>query len=179
METLVRFSDGIERAIVLIGRIAAWFGVALILITVFDVVSRKFFVLGSTRLQELEWHFHTVLFMLCLGFCYLRDGHVRIDLVREQLPVRVRWWIEVVGCLLFLLPYCALILWFSVDFVWNSYIGHETSNSATGLGARWIIKMTLPAGFVLLALAGLVQLARTLVKLFGPAELRDRVAGAR
>ena len=179
MDTLVRWCDGLERAVVLIGKIAAWFGVALILITVFDVVSRKYFVLGSTKLQELEWHFHTVLFMLCLGFCYLRDGHVRIDLVREQLPLRVRWWIEVFGCLLFLLPYCALILWFSVDFVWDSYIGHETSNSATGLGERWIIKMTLPVGFVLLALAGLVQLTRSLLKLFGPAELRDRLAGAR
>lgn len=179
MDTLVRCCDGLERAVVLIGRIAAWFGVALILITVFDVVSRRFFVLGSTKLQELEWHFHTVLFMLCLGFCYLRDGHVRIDLVRERLPLRVRWWIEVFGCLLFLLPYCALVLWFSVDFVWDSYIGHEASNSATGLGERWIIKMTLPVGFVLLTLAGLVQLARALLKLFGPAALRDRLAGAR
>ena len=35
--------------------------------------------LGSTRLQELEWQLHTVLFTMWLGYAYLKNAHVRID----------------------------------------------------------------------------------------------------
>ena len=70
--------------IVEIGKIAAWAGLALILVTIFDVITRRFFVLGSTKLQEAEWHLHTILFVFCLGYAYMKDAHVRIDDAHER-----------------------------------------------------------------------------------------------
>lgn len=175
MELLVRVSDGLDRIITKIGKVAAWAGLALILVTIFDVVTRRFFVLGSTKLQELEWHFHTILFAFCLGYAYLKDAHVRIDLVRENLKERTQWWIEVFGCLFFLLPFCGLVIWFGIDFVERAYSTNEVSASATGLTHRWIIKSAIPLGFALLALAGITILLRKIVELFGPEELRHKV----
>ncbi len=175
METLTRISDRFDKWIVLIGRIAAWSGVLLIAVTIFDVVTRRFLVLGSTKLQELEWHFHVVLFVFCIGYAYLKDAHVRIDLVRERLSERTQWWIELLGCLLFLIPYCALVIYFSYDFTVRSFATQEISASATGLTHRWIIKSAIPIGFTLLALSGLVVVFRKLVELFGPPELREKV----
>jgi len=175
METLTKISDQLDKWIVRVGRIAAWAGVALIAITIFDVVTRRFLVLGSTKLQELEWHFHAVLFALCIGYAYLKDSHVRIDLVRERLSERTQWWIELLGCLLFLLPYCALVVYFSYDFTVRSFATQEISASATGLTHRWIIKAVIPIGFSLLALSGLVVVFRKLVELFGPPDLREKV----
>lgn len=175
MELLVRVSEGLDRVIVKIGKIAAWAGLALIAVTIFDVVTRRFLVLGSTKLQELEWHFHVILFAFCLGYAYLKDAHVRIDLVREKLSERTQWWIEVAGCVLFLIPYCGLIVWFGIDFVERSYATSEISASATGLTHRWIIKTTIPIGFAILGLAGFAVLLRKLVELFGPEELRRKV----
>ncbi len=143
MDPLIRISDHLDRWITRVGRVAAWAGVALITITVFDVVTRRFFVLGSTKLQELEWHFHVVLFAFCLGFACLKDAHVRIDLVRENLSKRIQWWIELLGCMLFLLPYCALVVYFSFDFTERSFKLDEVSASATGLTHRWIIKSAI------------------------------------
>jgi TRAP-type mannitol/chloroaromatic compound transport system permease small subunit len=177
MELLVRVSESLDRVIVKIGKIAAWAGLALIAVTIFDVVTRRFLVLGSTKLQELEWHFHVILFAFCLGYAYLKDAHVRIDLVRERLNERAQWWIEVAGCLLFLIPYCGLIVWFGIDFVERSYATSEVSASATGLTHRWIIKAAIPIGFAILGLAGFTVLLRKLVELFGPEELRRRVQG--
>ena len=175
MELLMRVSEGLDRIIVKVGKIAAWAGLFLILVTVFDVVTRRFFVLGSTKLQELEWHFHTILFAFCLGFAYLKDAHVRIDLVRESLSERTQWWIELAGCLLFLIPYCALVIHFSIEYTYKSFATSEVSASATGLTHRWIIKSAIPLGFTFLALSGVAVVLRKIVELFGPEQLRQKV----
>ena len=175
MEFLVRCSEAIDGLLTRIAKVAAWAGVALIAVTIFDVITRRFFVLGSTKLQELEWHFHVILFGFLLGYAYLKDAHVRIDLLRERLPERAQWWIELLGCLLFLIPYCALVVYFSLDFVHRSFVDNEVSSAATGLSHRWIIKSVLPIGFTLLGLSGLVIVLRKLVELFGPPDLRARV----
>lgn len=175
MELLTRVSEGLDRVIIKIGKVAAWAGLALILVTIFDVVTRRFFVLGSTKLQELEWHFHVILFAFCLGYAYLKDAHVRIDLVRERLGERAQWWIEIVGCVVFLLPFCVLVVWYGIDFTERSFATSEISASATGLTHRWIIKSAIPIGFTLLALAGIAILLRKIVELFGPEDLRRRV----
>jgi TRAP-type mannitol/chloroaromatic compound transport system permease small subunit len=174
MEALIKISNALDAAINWIARVAAWAGVLLISVTIFDVVTRRFLVLGSTKLQEAEWHLHTILFVLLLGCAYLRDSHVRIDLIRERLSERAQWWIELLGCLFFLLPFCALVVYFSVDFTVRSYETHEISSSATGLSHRWIIKSFIPIGFTVLGLAGVTVLLRKLVELFGPSELRHR-----
>jgi len=172
---LIRISDGIDQLLARIAKIAAWAGVILIGTTIFDVITRRFLVLGSTKLQEFEWHMHVVLFGLLIGYTYLKDAHVRIDLVRERFGERTQWWIELLGCLLFLLPYCALVIYFSVDYTHRSFIENEISGSATGLTHRWIIKSIIPIGFSLLGLAGIAVVFRKLVELFGPPELRRRV----
>ena len=126
-------------------------------------------------LQEAEWHAHVILFTLLIGYTYIKDAHVRIDLVRERLSERTQWWIELLGCLLFLIPYCVLVVYFSYDFTVRSYINQEISSSATGLTHRWIIKSFLPIGFALLGLAGIAVLFRKIVELFGPPDLREQV----
>ena len=175
MEYLTKISDTLDLAISKIAKVAAWAGVLLIAVTIFDVVTRRFFVLGSTKLQELEWHFHVVLFAFLIGWAYLKDSHVRIDLVRERLSERAQWWIELLGVFLFLLPYCALVIYFTYDFTVRSFDTNEISASATGLTHRWIIKSAIPIGFGLLALAGIAVALRKIVELFGPPDLRARV----
>lgn len=176
MKHLIRISDIFDRFISRIGKLAAWATLLLMATIVFDVVTRRFLVLGSTRLQEFEWHVHTVLFAFCLGFAYLANAHVRIDLVRERLSKRTQWWIELVGIVLFLFPYCVLVIYFGYDFTMRSFFQHEASASATGLPYRWIIKSAIPIGFSLLLLSGVAVLLRKIVELFGPPHLTAEVA---
>ena len=175
MVRLVKISNAIDRLLTRIAKVAGWAAVALMAITVFDVITRRFFVLGSTKLQELEWHFHTILFMFALGYAYIKDAHVRIDLVRERLSERAQWWLELLGCLFFLIPYCLLVTYFSYDFWERSFLQGEGSSSATGLPYRWAIKTALPLGFALLGLAGIAVALRKFVELFGPPNLRQTV----
>ena len=175
MRALVRLADILDAIVTWAGRIGAWASIPLIGIIIFDVVTRRFLVLGSTKLQEGEWHIHAVLFLLCIGITYIKDAHVRIDLVRENLNLRTQRWIELIGCLIFLIPYCMIVLYFALDFVDRSWSINEASDSATGLPYRWAIKAFLPIGFFLMLLAGITVALRKFIELFGPPDLRELV----
>ncbi len=180
---MIRLAERLDRFVCACGRLAAWAGVALVLVTIFDVVTREFTQsplpvlrafsewqqarFGSTVLQELEWHLHTLLFMLCLGWAYAAGAHVRIDVVRERLSDRTRDWIEAAGIVLFLLPFTGLVLWYGIDFAGVSFSQGEASASGAGLGHRWIIKAVLPLGLALLLLAGASRLIACIARLSG------------
>ncbi|MCG8506239.1 MAG: TRAP transporter small permease subunit [Sphingomonadales bacterium] len=178
MRAALRLAEALSRVVTAIGRVAAWLAVAMMIVILTDVILRRYFVIGSTKLQELEWHLHGVLFLFCLGFAYVKGAHVRIELVRERLSAEARAWLELAGTLLFLLPYCAAILYFGFDYAEMAYRNQEVSASLTGLGARWAIKSTLVVGFALLGLAGVAAALKAAVFLFGPAELAGRTGYA-
>ncbi len=171
MRTALRFARALERLVTVVGRTFAWLSVPLAAVIVFDVITRRFFVLGSTKLQELEWHLHAALFLMLLGYAYLKDAHVRIDILRERMSPRTKAWVEVIGCLLFLIPYSMLIVYYSVNFWERSFALDESSAATTGIPHRWIIKAAMPLGFALLFLAGLSVLLNRLHYLLGDPEL--------
>ena len=175
MKFLVKLSHALDALTTKIGQLGAWLFLPLMGLIIFDVITRRFFVLGSTKLQEAEWHVHTMLFCMVLGYAYLKDVHVRIDLVRENLSRRKRQWIELVGGLLFLIPYCSVVVYFGYDFVSRSFFQNEISSATTGLTHRWMIKAFIPLAFTLLGVAGVCVMLRKIVRLFGPDDLRREI----
>lgn len=173
MKFILRTSNVIDRVVSTVGMTAAWLSILLIVVIVFDVVTRRFLVLGSTKLQELEWHLHAILFFLCIGWAYIKNAHVRIELVHERLSRRTQLWIELLGCLLFLIPYCLIVFYHGADWWERSWATGEVSDSATGLPYRWAIKAVLPTGFVFIFLGAVTVLLRKVVELFGPPDLAE------
>jgi TRAP-type mannitol/chloroaromatic compound transport system permease small subunit len=176
MDRLLSASRSIERLLHAISMAAGWLFVVCTLVIVFDVLSRKFGFqlpgMGSTRLQELEWHLHTALFSFWLGTAYVKNAHVRIDIIVSGQPARTQAWIEFLGVLIFALPYCLVAIYFSYDFTRVAWEFNEYSDSATGLPWRWIPKGIITAGLVLL-LASVISVGfRLIVKLWGPRELQ-------
>ncbi len=163
MLNLIRISDSLEAIVQRIGKAAAWLMIALMLVIVTDVLLRRWLIIGSTKLQELEWHLHGALFLLTIGWAYTKDAHVRIELFHGKFKARTKAWLELWGCLLFLIPYVIAIVYFGNDYAQISYTYSETSASPTGLPARWVIKYIMVFGFVLLGLAGISRLLKSLV----------------
>lgn len=178
MALLLRFSEMVEAVLGFVARLFAWAFIACMVVIVFDVITRKFGFqlpgLGSTRLQELEWQIHAVLFTTWLGFAYLRNSHVRIDVFVAGLSFRKRVWIELFGCLLFAIPYLIIALPHAQDFFMTSFLQNESSDSPTGLPYRWIVKFFVYAGLWGVLLAVLSVIARCIVVLFGSPELARR-----
>ncbi len=168
VNALKKFADRLGRFVTFIGKIGAWAAVAMIFVILTDVILRRYFVIGSAKLQELEWHLHGILFLMTLGWAYLAGAHVRIELLRDKWSPRTKAWVELVGIFLFLLPFTATAIYFGIDYVAMAYSNSEVSASLTGLGYRWIIKSALVAGLGLLFLAGISNALLLLLYLFGP-----------
>jgi TRAP-type mannitol/chloroaromatic compound transport system permease small subunit len=171
MSALLVAADAIERLLARISSWTGWLMVVLMIVICFDVFSRKFGFqipgMGSTRLQELEWHLHTVLFAMWLGQCYILNAHPRVDTVTAHRPLRTRAWIEIVGCCAFALPYTLIVAWYGLGFVATSYATGEGSEAVIGIPQRWVIKSLFVIGLWLLVAAIVAVMLRLIVYLFG------------
>ena len=161
-------SESLRRLLEWIALASGWLLVIMACVTTFDVVARKLGLeLPYTKLQELEWHFHAAIFSLWMGYCYTINAHPRVDSFTGPMSHRGKAWIELIGCVVLALPYCALVAYDSIDFVAASFNLGERSDSTVGLSYRWIIKGVYAAGFWLVVLGILSVLARVVVFLFG------------
>lgn len=163
MKALLALAYRMEIISVRVGQVAAWAGIAMMAVILSDVILRRWFVIGSTQLQELEWHLHGILFLFCLGFAYARGEHVRIELFRDHWSDRTKAMIEFLGGLFILLPFAFAIIKFGFDYTSLSWAYSERSATGTGLGARWLIKGAMVVGFVLLVLPVLSGMIRSAV----------------
>ena len=176
MDKLIFISESINRLLERLAKGAGLLFLLTIAVIVFDVLSRKIGFrmpgLGSTRLQELEWHLHTALFSFWLGVAYVKNAHVRIDILVAGLKPKTKAWTELIGCFVFAIPYCLLAIYFSLDFTITAFLDNEGSPSSNGLPWRWIPKGCIFLGLLMLLLAVIAVIARILVFLFGPERLR-------
>lgn len=195
LPTALRVARRLRNFVDAVGRFGSWFAMPLILITAFDLAIRKSGTIqiylvenvspyfGSTLLQELEWHSHTVLFVLVLAYGYIWNTHVRVDLVRENLAFRKKAWIELIGLTFFLLPFMLVLTYFSLVYVVDSWSTNrdpacawyecgEVSASLVGLTHRWIIKAIMSIGFIIVIIAGIAVWLEMAVALFGPRNWR-------
>jgi TRAP-type mannitol/chloroaromatic compound transport system permease small subunit len=168
MNTLLTISNAIVRVLEHIAKAAGWLLIVLMAITCFDVICRKLSIpIPYTKFQEMEWHLHAAIFALWMGYCYTINAHPRVDSYTEVLPFRVRAWIELVGCLLFALPYTFLVVYFGLDFLTISFLQDEGSENVAGLHYRWIIKGVFVFGLFLILAAVVSVMLRLVVYLFG------------
>jgi len=178
MKAMLALSGLVDGLLERIARAAGWLFFLLVAVIVWDVITRKagFQIpgFGSTPIQELEWHLHGALFMFWLGYAYVRNVHVRIDVFTANLPPRKSAWLELAGIVLFALPYTVVALYFAYKFALTSFLQNESSNAPNGLPYRWIIKTCLFAGLVLLLFSVVSVFCRNFVFLFGPSELARR-----
>ena len=166
-----RFPDFVDKLSIKIGGIVSYIWVVLLGVIVTNVILRYGFSEGRIELEELQWHLYSVGFLFGLSFALTTDSHIRVDILHEKFSPELRAWIELYGILLFLLPFCALIVVFGLPFVISSYEVGEVSASPGGLPLRWLIKASLPVAFLLLAVTAIARLLRTWSFLFNNARI--------
>ena len=183
-ETLDKFSQNLSHFVNRVGKLSTFFIIPLVLITMWDVICRKLVwvqiwlvenlgrIFESTLLQELEWHFHTALFLMVLGYGFTHNRHVRVDFIRENLKFRTKVWIDFLGTSILMIPWICVLIYFSSIYVRESFIINEVSASLVGLSHRWVIKSFLIAGFLVSLLSGIAVWLQTFILLFGSKDYR-------
>ncbi len=150
-----------------IGKSVSWLSFLLVLLVTIDVVMRYGFNISFVSLEEMEWHLYALIFLLGAGYTLRHNGHVRVDVIYQRLPKRVRAFINVMGVLFFLFPGCYLVIKTSIPFVHSSWLMHEGSADPGGLPARYILKAVVPIAFALLAIQGFSMLLKNICIFLG------------
>ncbi len=174
MSGLLRLSGVIDAINRRIGQWVAWAILLAVVISTGNAVVRKLFDTSSNAWLEMQWYLFGAVFMLCASWTLLANEHIRIDVVNNLFPKAARDWIDVMGHLLFLLPFTILMVWLTVPFVWKSFIGTEQSVNAGGL-IVWPAKFLILLGFVMLTAQGISELIKRLAIITG--DLEDHHSG--
>ena len=147
------------------GKFISIFVIILVLLVGYDVSMRYLFNTGSIAIQELEWHLFSIILLLGSAYTLKHDEHVRLDIFYSSKLIndKVRIWLDVLGTLLILLPFCLLIIVSAWPFVTQAYIHNEISPDPGGLPARWLIKAAIPLGFFFLLIQGIAEVLKKLL----------------
>lgn len=150
----------IDNLIATIGRSISWLNVALIVIICLDVISRYLFSFSKNWILELEWHFFALIFLLGSAYALQEDKHVRVDVFYQRFSQRTQTVINLIGTVIFLIPWCYLVITSGYKFANNSLYISEGSPQPGGLPARYVIKFMIVVGFVLLLLQGVSMIVK-------------------
>ncbi|MEM9821637.1 MAG: TRAP transporter small permease subunit [Bacteroidota bacterium] len=156
LRMLIRFANSINEWI---GKSVSWLTTTLVLLVCFDVARRALFDTTAAWIMELEWHLFALIFLLGAGYSLKRDRHVRVDLFYAKFSAKDKALVNLLGTLLFLIPWCILIIYFSYFYALDAYIIGEVSPDPGGLPARYLIKFAITLGISLLLLQAMAMAA--------------------
>jgi len=164
MTLLRRFSAAVDGLNDFIGAGIRWLVLFMVLVGAFNALARYAtrytdVSLSSNAYLDLQWYMFSLIFLLGAAYGVNHDVHVRVDVVYERLSEKVQAWIDLLGTVLFLIPFSILFLWVSWPAVRNSWSIREVSPDPGGL-ARYPIKSMILVCFVLLILQGVAQIVK-------------------
>jgi TRAP-type mannitol/chloroaromatic compound transport system permease small subunit len=127
----------------------------LVLLIFFDVFIRFITNKSQIWMGELEWQIFALLFLIGMSYALQSDKHVRVDLFYNKLSIRKQNLIDIVGHLIFLIPWCLVVIYTSYKYASNSWYINEGSANPGGLPAKYIIKSMISISFFLLLVTGI------------------------
>lgn len=161
-QTIDRRCSGFSVAL---GKGVAWLTALMALTTTAIVIGRTLFNSGSVGLQDSVTYMHALVLMCAAAYTLRCDGHVRVDIFyRRYSPVQ-KAWLDALGAVLLLLPFCVFTIGISWNYAASAWAIREGSIDAGGIPAVFLLKTLIPVNGLLLGLQGLAELARQLVAL--------------
>ena len=166
MQSLLNVSRGIDAFTRWTGRRLAWLIAVAVIVSAANAIVRKTLDTSSNSWLELQWVLFSVVFLLCSPWTLLDNEHIRIDIVNNLLPKRVRDVIDLVGHLFFLLPLTIVMIITGGPFFRRSYEINEQSGNAGGL-PQWPAKSLIIIGFAFLFVQGISEIIKRIAVMRG------------
>lgn len=166
MSGLLALSRGIDRVTTLIGRSVAWLILLAVVISATNAIIRKAFSMSSNAWLEAQWYLFGAAFMLASAWTLLENEHIRIDVVYGRWSRRVQHWIDLLGTVLFLMPFTTVMLWLTWPALMGSIRSGEISMNAGGL-PLWPARAVLVVGFGMLFAQGLSEIVKKIAVMRG------------
>ena len=166
MQSLLKMSRGIDAFTKWTGKRLAWLILVAVVVSAINAIIRKTFDTSSNSWLELQWVLFSIVFLLCSPWTLLDNEHIRIDIVNNLMPKKVRDSIDVIGHVFFLMPLCVVMIITGVPFFWRSWQINEQSGNAGGL-PQWPAKSLIMIGFAMLLVQGVSELIKRIAVMRG------------
>ncbi len=174
MNFFLSISKAIDWFTTKLGQLMWWVSLVMVLVGAFNVITRYSFpflqsVLGSEiagRLSgnaylSLQTFAYNLIFMIGAAYVFKSDSHVRVDIVFSRLSQKAKTWVDILGTVFFLWPFCWMGIFFSRKYVASSWSKLELSGDPGGI-PFYIVKTVIPIAFVLLIIQGLSELIKNI-----------------
>ena len=166
MQSLLTMSRGIDAFTRWVGKRLAWLILVAVVVSALNAIVRKSFDTSSNSWLELQWVLFSIVFLLCSSWTLLDNEHIRIDIVNNMLPKRVRDSIDVIGHAFFLIPLTVVMIITGGPFFMRSVEINEQSGNAGGL-PQWPAKSLIIIGFTMLLVQGISELIKRIAVMRG------------
>jgi TRAP-type mannitol/chloroaromatic compound transport system permease small subunit len=149
MQGLLGLSRAIDAFNEKVGRALAWLILGAVIISTVNALIRKIFNISSNAWLEAQWYLFGAVFLGCAAYTFLKNEHIRIDIVSSKMSQRYRNTIELIGHICFVMPLCIMMIYYGFPFFYGSFRIGEMSTNAGGL-IQWPAKLMIPLGFCML-----------------------------
>ncbi|RCW88860.1 TRAP transporter small permease subunit [Paracoccus lutimaris] len=166
MGALLGLSRGIDRVNTFIGRNVSWLILVAVLVSAANAVIRKVFNISSNSWLELQWYLFGAAFLGAAAYTLKENEHIRIDIIYGMWSRRTQHWIDLIGHVLFLMPFVTLMVYFLYPWVIRSYVSGEVSTNSGGL-ILWPAKAMLLIAFVMLFWQGISEIIKKIAIMNG------------
>jgi TRAP-type mannitol/chloroaromatic compound transport system permease small subunit len=147
--------------------LATWLVLIACLVSAGNAASRYLFSVSSNGWLEIQWYMFAAIVLLGAPYTLRMNEHVRVDVFYSTASERTRLWIDILGGLFFLIPICAILIYFTWPWFVEAWRINEVSPNAGGL-VRWPVKLLLPVGFALMMLQGIAEIIKRIAALRHP-----------
>ncbi len=182
MGGLLALSGVIDRINEWIGKSVSWLIIVSVLVSAANAIVRKtvnfsgdtwfvmqWYLQSANSWLELQWYLFAAAFLGAAAYTLKQNEHIRIDILYGALSRRKQHWIDLIGHILFLMPFVLLMLYFLVPYVMISINSGEVSQNTGGL-IIWPAKMLLLIGFILLMFQGISEIIKKIAVMRGVIE---------
>lgn len=161
MKSIIKTIDAVNN---LFGNITAWTVILMMIIVVYEVVSRYVFSAPTRWSMEIIQYTFCIASLWAGGYCLLKDKHVRVDILYPKFSSRTQAKVEMIT-LMFPLVFCAVLVWMGTDEFLASLA--ENTRSEVMAFPMWPIRLVVPIGGFLLGIQILARYLRNVFLLFG------------
>jgi TRAP-type mannitol/chloroaromatic compound transport system permease small subunit len=155
----------------LIGNVFMWLSVGIVLVCFWVVVERYVFLTTRLWMQDLYPWMNGVMFTAVAGYALYRNDHVRVDIFYRPASTRTKAVLDLIGVLLFLLPFAWVVWTYSFTFVQRSWRLMEPSANPGGMSGLWVLKTFILVFAAVIALQGVAMAIRSVLLIAGREDL--------
>lgn len=150
----------LEKISIISEYITKYFFYIMFILVIVNILLRYIFNINFIFMQELVMYLHAFIFLFGISICLKENSHVRIDVFSNKLDAKVKKYIEILGTVFFIIPFCLFVLYESTPIIIRSWEMLESSGEPGGLPFIYILKSAIYVFASLLLIQALGRLVK-------------------